>query len=281
MPWWDYLYLRWPAQPLWGSLSPLPSHWRWPRDAPGAPGTAGYSGTQKPWGSIRMWSKRLLSDKRAGFKSRSISAFSRWRTCRPGGTRGSGRRRGRLRSARGHSPPQHCWGALQLGRTFLSSGPASACRGQYNRRKKLSKGWHIFSVCADAWIKTGYTDWAGIKTLIIGDKTTAPEFLQSPVMCGSVLLILHFNGNDGSREGSSLPLFGHTGWQQVGGQGRVESVGQQDELELHLWTTRETRHKGLLVLYPPASCLQETERGESSRSDVVTFSFNKTENMQH
>lgn len=66
MPWWDYLYLRWPAQPPWGSLSPLLSHWRWPRDAPGAPGTAGYSGTQKPWGSSRMWSKRLLSDKRAG-----------------------------------------------------------------------------------------------------------------------------------------------------------------------------------------------------------------------
>jgi len=47
------LYLRWPAQPLWGNLSPLPSHWRWRRGAPGAPGTAGYSGTQKPWGEER------------------------------------------------------------------------------------------------------------------------------------------------------------------------------------------------------------------------------------
>lgn len=259
MPWWDYLYLRWPAQPPWGSLSPLLSHWRWPRDAPGAPGTAGYSGTQKPWGSSRMWSKRLLSDKRAGFKSKSISVFRWWRTCRPDGTRGSGRRRDRLRSERGHSPPQHCWGALQHGRTFLSSGPASACRGQCNRSKKRTKGRHIFSVCADAWIKTGSTDWAGIKC-IIADKTTAPEFLQGPVMRGSVLLILYFNSNDGSRERSSLPLFGHTGWQQVGGQGRVESVGQQDELELHLWTSRETRREWLLVLYPPASW----KRGEGA-----------------
>lgn len=170
MPWWDYLYLRWPAQPPWGSLSPLLSHWRWPRDAPGAPGTAGYSGTQKPWGSSRMWSKRLLSDKRAGFKSKSISVFRWWRTCRPDGTRGSGRRRDRLRSERGHSPPQHCWGALQHGRTFLSSGPASACRGQCNRSKKLTKGRHIFSVCADAWIKTGYRDRAGIKCIIADKK---------------------------------------------------------------------------------------------------------------
>lgn len=56
-------------------------------------------------------------------------------------------------------------------------------------------------------------------------------------MCGSVLLILDFNGHDGSGERSSLPLFGHTGGQQVRGQRRVESVRQQDELELHLWET--------------------------------------------
>lgn len=50
-------YLRWPALPLWGSLSPLLSHWRWPHDVPGPPGTAGYSGTQKPWeeGQKEQW----------------------------------------------------------------------------------------------------------------------------------------------------------------------------------------------------------------------------------
>lgn len=75
------------------------------------------------------------------------------------------------------------------------------------------------------------------------DETAVPEFLQSPVMCGSVLLILHFNGYDGSGERSSLPLFGHAGGQQIGGQRRVESVCQQDELELHLWVTRDVKHE--------------------------------------
>lgn len=53
------LYLRWLAQPLWGSLSPLPFHSQWPHDVPEAPGTAGYLSKQTPWGEeqsgLGMW----------------------------------------------------------------------------------------------------------------------------------------------------------------------------------------------------------------------------------
>lgn len=81
------------------------------------------------------------------------------------------------------------------------------------------------------------------------DKPTAPEFFQGPVMRGAVLLILHLHGDDGSGERSPLPLFGHTGGQQVRRQRRVEGVGQQDELELHLWVKqRVTRcHMAMFV----------------------------------
>lgn len=68
-----------------------------------------------------------------------------------------------------------------------------------------------------------------------------PEFLQSPVMRGSILLILDFHGYDGLGERSSLPLLGHAGGQQVRRQWRVESVGQEDKLELHLWMTRDIK----------------------------------------
>lgn len=44
-----FWYLRWPAQPLWGSLSLLLFHSQWPRDAPEALGTAGCSSKQMPW----------------------------------------------------------------------------------------------------------------------------------------------------------------------------------------------------------------------------------------
>lgn len=60
-------------------------------------------------------------------------------------------------------------------------------------------------------------------------------------MCGSVLLILHFNSYNGLGERTSLSLFGHAGGQQVRRQGRVQGVRQQDELELHLWTTQGQR----------------------------------------
>lgn len=153
------LYLRWPAQPLWGSLSPRLSHWRWPHDVPEAPGTAGYSGTQKPWGEQQSEFHIHCAVKEQDLNqyclleevNSLLLLFSWRRTCRQDGTRGSGRRRGRPRSERGHSPPQHCWGALQHGRTFLSSGPVSACRGQYKNKKKktFTKGLLICSVCAD------------------------------------------------------------------------------------------------------------------------------------
>lgn len=44
-------HLRWPARPHAGSPSPRLSHSRWPRGVPGARGTAGYSGTRRPWGA--------------------------------------------------------------------------------------------------------------------------------------------------------------------------------------------------------------------------------------
>lgn len=86
------------------------------------------------------------------------------------------------------------------------------------------------------------------------DKTAVPELLQSPVMCGTILLILHFNGYDGLRKRSSLPLFGHAGGQQIRWQGRVKGVCQQYELELHLWVTQDIKHDLLLVLYSTTSC---------------------------
>lgn len=42
--------------------------------------------------------------------------------------------------------------------------------GSVTGAKKLTKGRHIFSVCADAWIKTGYRDRAGIKCIIADKK---------------------------------------------------------------------------------------------------------------
>lgn len=74
---------------------------------------------------------------------------------------------------------------------------------------------------------------------------TSPELLQSPVVCGSVLLILHFNSDDGLGERSSLPLFGYARGQQVGGQRRVQSVRQQDELELNLRTRQDIKGETL------------------------------------
>lgn len=66
-----------------------------------------------------------------------------------------------------------------------------------------------------------------------------PQFFQSPVMCGSVLLILHFDGHYRPRERSPLSLFSLTGRQQVRGQRRIERVCQEDKLELHLWRKHE------------------------------------------
>lgn len=62
----------------------------------------------------------------------------------------------------------------------------------------------------------------------------APQFFQSPVMCGSILLILDFDGYNRPRERPPLSLFSLTGGQQVRGQRRVERVRQEDELELNL-----------------------------------------------
>lgn len=71
------LYLRWPAQPLWGSPSPLPSRWRWRRDAPGAPGTAGYSGTQKPCGERGRFFREEAAPKEQMVKCETTTAPSR------------------------------------------------------------------------------------------------------------------------------------------------------------------------------------------------------------
>lgn len=49
--WWGWgsePYLIWPALPLAGSPSLLPSHWQWPRDGQEELGTVGYSNKQKP-----------------------------------------------------------------------------------------------------------------------------------------------------------------------------------------------------------------------------------------
>lgn len=87
------------------------------------------------------------------------------------------------------------------------------------------------------WILTSNTT-SNIKYsflhVFLNDQTAVPEFLQSPVVCGSVLLILNLDSYDGSGERSPLPLFGHAGGQQIRGQRRVESVCQQHKLELHL-----------------------------------------------
>lgn len=57
-------YLKWPAQPLWGSPSLLLFHSQWPRDAPEALGTAGYSSKQMPCGKGREteWDRVRQSD---------------------------------------------------------------------------------------------------------------------------------------------------------------------------------------------------------------------------
>lgn len=59
--WGSEPYLIWPAPPLGGSPSLRPFRWRWPRDGPEEPGTAGYSDRQKPWIGSR---KRERHDKR-------------------------------------------------------------------------------------------------------------------------------------------------------------------------------------------------------------------------
>lgn len=52
--WGSEPYLIWPEPPLGGSPSLPPSRWRWPRGGRGEPGTAGYSGKQKPWIGSRV-----------------------------------------------------------------------------------------------------------------------------------------------------------------------------------------------------------------------------------
>lgn len=65
-----------------------------------------------------------------------------------------------------------------------------------------------------------------------------PEFLQSPVVCGSIFLILHFNSDNSLRERPPFSLVSHAGGQQVRRQRRIKSVRQEDKLELHLRTTQ-------------------------------------------
>lgn len=60
------------------------------------------------------------------------------------------------------------------------------------------------------------------------------EFLQGPVVCCPVLEVLHLHGHHGAGEWAAVAALVGLGGQQLRGQGRVQRVRQQHELELHL-----------------------------------------------
>lgn len=71
------------------------------------------------------------------------------------------------------------------------------------------------------------------------------EFIKGPVVCGSVLKVLNLYGHHGARERPGVTLFLWLWRQELRGQRRVQSVCQQDKLELDLkerrnrWAGRE------------------------------------------
>lgn len=58
-------------------------------------------------------------------------------TCQPGGTRGSGHKRGPLQSSHFHCPQWYCWARQQRDRTSLSWDQASACKKQQRLPRKV------------------------------------------------------------------------------------------------------------------------------------------------
>ncbi len=51
-----------------------------------------------------------------------------------------------------------------------------------------------------------------------------PEFVQGPVVCGTIFLVLNLYCYDGAREQPFLPVFGYAGGQEVRRQWGVQCV---------------------------------------------------------
>ena len=69
-----------------------------------------------------------------------------------------------------------------------------------------------------------------IKSLLVD----RPEFLQTPEMGGIVLEVLHLNSNHGPWRWTLVVVVRVPNREQVGREGRVEGLGQEDKLEGHL-----------------------------------------------
>lgn len=89
-----------------------------------------------------------------------------------------------------------------------------------------------------------------------------PELLQRPVVGGPILLVLDLHGHNGAGEGTSLPVFGGLWGQQIRWQRGVESVREEDELELDLQQRGGWRPSALQWMearpqsasFPPLGC---------------------------
>ena len=69
-----------------------------------------------------------------------------------------------------------------------------------------------------------------IKSLLVD----RPEFLQTPEMGGIVLEVLHLNSNHRPRRRTFVVVVRVPNREQVGREGGVEGLGQEDKLEGHL-----------------------------------------------
>ena len=61
-----------------------------------------------------------------------------------------------------------------------------------------------------------------------------PKFFKAPEVGGVVLQVLHLDPDDRPRWWALLLLVRVADGQQVGGEGGVEGLGEEDELERHL-----------------------------------------------
>lgn len=62
-------------------------------------------------------------------------------------------------------------------------------------------------------------------------------------MSGSVLQILNLYGHHSARKRPGVALFLRLRWQELRGQRRVQSVGEQHKLELNLKNTKYKKKK--------------------------------------
>ena len=112
----------------------------------------------------------------------------------------------------------------------------------------------------------------------------SPEFVQRPVVSGAVLGVLDLDRHDGLGHGRVVVLVVVDGGTQVGGKGRVKSVSEESELELHL-RKKKRRISGFPGHGTPSTFfLSSTEMAfasfrkialphKSSRSDVNWWCF--------